>query len=136
MLISTQKRFSILAFFIVVLFGNNINLNGQCNLTVTDFQNPTSCYSSDGFFTATAFNGVCGRSIRIYRNSTLITQGSGTVNVSGLSAGEYQVIADNNCSCANPTSQIITLFAGTATPLTPYVDAGLGSYQADKVYVC
>ncbi len=69
MLISTQKRFSILAFFIVVLFGNNINLNGQCNLTVTDFQNPTSCYSSDGFFTATAFNGVCGRSIRIYRNT-------------------------------------------------------------------
>jgi len=135
MLISNQNRF----FFLTctfLLIGYIATLKSQCNLTFPDFQNPTSCYSSDGYFTVSAYNGVCGRQIRVYKNTTLLTQGFGTIDVTGLSAGEYEVIANNNCGCTAPTSQIITLFAGTATPLTPLVDAGLGSYQSDKVYVC
>ncbi|MBK7806470.1 MAG: hypothetical protein IPJ51_09245 [Saprospiraceae bacterium] len=136
MLSSTQKRFSLFALFLFVLFGNNYNLTAQCNLNITNFQNPSSCYASDGFFTANAINGACGRLIRIYKNNAIIAQGNGTVIASGLSSGEYEIIADNNCGCSSPSTQIITLFSGTSTPLTPYVDAGLGSYQADKVYIC
>jgi hypothetical protein len=136
MLSSTQKRFSLFALFLFVLFGNNYNLTAQCNLNIINFQNPSSCYASDGFFTANAINGACGRLIRIYKNNAIIAQGNGTVIASGLSSGEYEIIADNNCGCSSPSTQIITLFSGTSTPLTPYVDAGLGSYQADKVYIC
>ena len=136
MLSSTQKRSLNLAFFLIFIFFENYNLAGQCNLTVSDQQNPTSCYATDGYFTVNSYNGACGRLVRIYKNNVLITQGTGTLNVLGQSAGAFEIIADSNCGCLSPTTQLITLFSGNTTPLTPFVDKGLGSYQADKVYVC
>jgi hypothetical protein len=126
----------ILKLIFVLLSLNFYETTAQCSLILTDSANPSSCYASDGYFSLEAMNNGCNRFIRVYKNNVLIAQGTGMLTVTGLNAGDYEVIAAKDCSCPTASSRIVTLFAGNPTPLTPYVNKGSGFYQADKVYVC
>ncbi|MFN8337409.1 MAG: hypothetical protein U0T36_00135 [Saprospiraceae bacterium] len=126
------KNISILALICLSIF----TLNAQCTLNVSDIINPSSCYASDGSFKIVSVNAGCNRQINVYKNNVLISQGYGSLDVSGLNAGDYEVLSPATCGCATSSSKIVTLFSGNPTVLIPYVNTGSGSYQADKVYAC
>jgi hypothetical protein len=130
-----NSRFFLNLIVIILSFAFS-ELSAQCNLTLTDYANPTSCYATDGYFTVESVNNGCNRFVRVYKNNVLIAQGNGLLTVQGLAAGDYEVIAANDCSCPTATSRIVTLFAGNPTPLTAYVNKGTGFYQSNQVYVC
>ncbi|MBK9581733.1 MAG: hypothetical protein IPO48_07500 [Saprospiraceae bacterium] len=124
------------SYLIILLMLGITSLHAQCILNVSDLNNPSSCYATDGSFQVTSVNGGCNRLISVYKNSVLLAQGSGTINISGQGAGDFEVVSPATCGCASPSSKVVTLFAGSPTPLIPYVNSGAGQYQADKVFIC
>jgi len=131
----TTLKVQWLSIFIVLLLNYN-SAAGQCNLNISNTTNPSSCNASNGSFVISAFNGACPRKIRVYKNNVIINQGYGNLSVTGQTSGNFDVVADPDCGCPSPSSQVVTLFSGTPTTLTPYVNTGSGSYQANKVYIC
>ncbi|MBK8670922.1 MAG: hypothetical protein IPN89_16330 [Saprospiraceae bacterium] len=131
----TSLKIQWLSIFIVLLLNYN-SAAGQCNLNISNTTNPSSCNASNGSFVISAFNGACPRKISVYKNNVIINQGYGNLSVTGQTSGNFDVVADPDCGCPSPSSQVVTLFSGTPTTLTPYVNTGSGSYQANKVYIC
>jgi len=127
-----KSAFSLLMFMLIF----HIDLNSQCQIKIDDKLDPSSCYANDGYIEISAQNGGCDRPIKVYKNNTLIRQGSGQLVVSGLGAGLYEIVSDPGCGCINSSATTVTLFAGNPTQLTPYVNIGDGFYQANKITVC
>jgi hypothetical protein len=75
------------SYLIILLMLGITSLDAQCILNVSDLNNPSSCYATDGSFQVTSVNGGCNRLISVYKNSVLLAQGSGTINISGQGAG-------------------------------------------------
>lgn len=124
------------AILLILMTFSTFSAESQCIIGISNLSNPSSCYASDGSFRITAVNGACGRTIRVYKNNLLLAQGTGNLTVSNQVAATFEVVAEPECGCTVPTIRTVTLFAGNPTPLSPYVNTGTGSYQADKVYVC
>lgn len=117
------------SYLIILLMLGITSLHAQCILNVSDLNNPSSCYATDGSFQVTSVNGGCNRLISVYKNSVLLAQGSGTINISGQGAGDFEIVSPATCGCASPSSRVVTLFAGSPTPLIPYVNSGAGQYR-------
>jgi hypothetical protein len=125
-----------LLFAIAIGFTMPLGLIAQCQIVVSNLQNPSSCYAIDGSFNVISVNNSCNREIRVYKNNILISQGSGTLTVAGQGSGLFEIVSPPDCGCSASSATTATLFSGTATPLTPYVNKGSGFYQTEKVFVC
>ncbi|MBC7884221.1 MAG: hypothetical protein H7X99_02020 [Saprospiraceae bacterium] len=142
MLISTQKLcIARILFFVLILYISSFNnvIYSQCNLTINNIVNPSSCYASDGSMAILATDqpgNPCERQIHVYRNGNLIAQGSESLVVNGLISGDYQVIANDDCGCITVQTQLVLLTGGNPSLLTPYVNLGLGRFQGNYVFVC
>ena len=125
-----------LLFASAIGFTMPLGLIAQCQIVVSNLQNPSSCYAIDGSFNVISVNNSCNREIRVYKNNILISQGSGTLTVAGQGSGLFEIVSPPDCGCSASSATTATLFSGTATPLTPYVNKGSGFYQTEKVFVC
>ena len=135
MLISKNSRFAaLLCLFIlgVVLPGNLVS---QCNLFIENEINPTTCSSTDGSFSASSY-GTCEKTISVYQGNVRILQRKNSLTAINLISGIYKVVVESGCGCATQIIRYVKLNSPNETILQPYVDKGLGKFQADKVTIC
>ncbi|MBK9737332.1 MAG: hypothetical protein IPO92_21215 [Saprospiraceae bacterium] len=138
---STQKPkqggISFLIIFVILILSDR--LSAQCSLVVSNITQPSSCYASDGSISANATDqpgNPCERQIQVFKNGILLLTSTGSLLLQNLNTGDYQIVANSGCGCTEINTQIISLNGGNPSPLIPYVNLGLGSYQADDVFVC
>ena len=96
-MLNSKSFQNLLILCIVYLLNTGIGY-AQCNLFVNYQNNPSSCNATDGFITISSI-GTCNRTVKIYKGSTLLSEGTNSLTQINLSKGVYRLVAERGCGC-------------------------------------
>jgi hypothetical protein len=126
-----SKPFQKLLILCIVFLLNTELGNAQCNLFVNYQNNPSSCTATDGSITISS-RGTCNRNVKIYKGSTLLSEGTNSLTQINLSKGVYRLVAERGCGCDDEITRYIHLVAADETILLPQVNG----IPSDNITVC